>query len=199
VRGLLLKDFYVLLRQMRALLLVVIIFAVIPGSSLNAFAVIYAAMLPYTALAYDERSHWDQLAGTMPYAPWELVLSKYVLGWSFTAGAAALCLLAGALERPFTDSAADPASVGLAFCIGLLLMAVTLPLMFLFGVERGRMLFILLSVVIACSCVGAVSGTLVEGGGAAAALTLLLPAGAAVLTAVSVPVSVRLYIRRLCA
>lgn len=68
MKGLLIKDFSVLTRQMRIFLVMIVVFAMLPSTSINLsyFAVIYAAMMPYTSLAYDERSKWDQLAGTCP-------------------------------------------------------------------------------------------------------------------------------------
>ena len=38
------------------------------GSSTASFAFVYSAMLPITAMAYDERSKWDKLAAMMPYS-----------------------------------------------------------------------------------------------------------------------------------
>ena len=54
--ALLLKDYYVIFRQMKIFLLLILVFSCIPGTFYSTFAVVYASMLPYTALAYDERS-----------------------------------------------------------------------------------------------------------------------------------------------
>ena len=75
--ALLLKDYYVIFRQMKIFLLLILVFSCIPGTFYSTFAVVYASMLPYTALAYDERSKWDQLAAMMPYSARDVVLSKY--------------------------------------------------------------------------------------------------------------------------
>ena len=93
MKGLLLKDLYTLGKQMKIFLVLLVAFALIPGYSISAFAVMYAAMLPMTALAYDERSKWDTLAAMMPYSTGALVLSKYLLGY-FLAFCAALIALA---------------------------------------------------------------------------------------------------------
>jgi len=198
MKGLLLKDLYVLVKQMRVFLFGVLIFAVIPGSNMTIFAVVYAAMMPYTALAYDERSHWDQLAGMMPYSIKDIVLSKYVLGWLFTAGAAALSIIASILESHFIPNAGSPLSGALAFCVGVITMAITLPPMFRFGVEKGRMIFILLVVVIACGSAGLLSET-VQSPSSLAILPLLelaLPVAAVVLSVASVWLSIRLYAKQ---
>ena len=66
MKALLLKDFYVLWKQMKAFLVLILLFSALPGSYNAIFAVTYAAMLPYSCVAYDERSKWDQLAAMMP-------------------------------------------------------------------------------------------------------------------------------------
>ena len=199
MKGLLLKDLYVLTRQMRIFLLMVLVFAVLPDLNTTVFAVVYAAMMPYTALAYDERSKWDQLAGTMPYAVRDIVLSKYVLGWLFMGAAGAVALAAGAIERQFLDhTAGAPLAIALSFCSGLIVMAITLPPMFRFGVERGRMALLFIIIAIVCGSAGVISN-LTSSPDAAALLSLLevvLPAAAAALTLISIPLAVRLYQKR---
>ena len=68
MKALLLKDFYVLWKQMKAFLVLILLFSALPGSYTAIFAVTSAAMLPYSCVAYEERSKWDQLAAMMPYS-----------------------------------------------------------------------------------------------------------------------------------
>ena len=63
MQALILKDFYVMWKQTRVFLLVILVFSAIPGSFNAVFAVIYSAMLPYTAMAYDERSKVEPAGG----------------------------------------------------------------------------------------------------------------------------------------
>jgi len=104
VKGLLLKDLYVLMRQMKIFLVMIVIFALVPGGSMTVFAVVYAGMMPYTALAYDERCKWDVLAGMMPYTKRQIVLSKYVLGYLFVLGTAVFSLLAHITSSAYVKS-----------------------------------------------------------------------------------------------
>ena len=86
-----------------------------------------------------------------------------------------------------------------SFCVGLIMIALTLPLMFRFGVEKGRMFFVLFIVVLACGGAGLVQGVSSADDAPAALQSLVgfgVPALAVVLTAVSVPLSVRLYDRQ---
>ena len=73
MKGLLLKDWYTLIKQMKIMLVLMLVFACVPDYSMDAFAVVYTAMLPVTALAYDERSKWDELAAMLPYSVREIV------------------------------------------------------------------------------------------------------------------------------
>lgn len=198
MRGLLIKDFSVLLRQMRAFILLVFVFSVIPSTNMNTFAVVYAAMLPYTALAYDERSHWDQLAAMLPYSVRDLVLSKYVLGWLLITGTALLTLVIGAAERAFGLAGCLPETALLSLAVGVILMALILPPMFRFGVEKGRMLFLFLAVGTATVSASLLGGIAAFDADAAVLrmLRLLLPVLAMLLSVLSVLLSIRFYARR---
>ena len=142
MKALLLKDTYVIWKQMKIFLLIILVFSAIPSGFNSAFAVIYAAMLPYTALAYDERSKWDTLAATMPYSPWQIVGSKYALGYLGLAGSILLTLAAQAATRLLgvAFDAASSESVLYAACTGLMMTALSLPAAFRLGVEKGRLM-----------------------------------------------------------
>ena len=60
MKALLLKDWYVLRKQVWSYLLIVLVWGLIPSLTLNLLAVVYGAMIPYTAMAYDQRSRWDR-------------------------------------------------------------------------------------------------------------------------------------------
>ena len=99
MKALLYKDAMVLWKQMRIMLLLILVFAVFPSEFQNTFAVLYAALLPYSALAYDERSRWDRMAATMPYSTRDIVTEKYVFGWIAALGALLLTLLLRLVSR----------------------------------------------------------------------------------------------------
>ena len=120
MKGLLLKDILTLYKQTKIILLLMVVFACIPGLPTSAFAVFYGAMMPITALAYDERSKWDELAAMMPYSTRHVPLNTETL-----------------ISIPLVASGA------------LLMMLIHLPLMFRLGVEKGRIIYILLT----CGCV----------------------------------------------
>ena len=148
MKGLLLKDTYTLLKQLKIYLLFVVILSVIPsGNFTTSMAIVYAAMLPITAIAFDERCKWDQLAAMMPYSKRSLVVSKFLIGYISVAFCLLLSMGMQALisafgGHPFTTEAALTAV--LTTFAGLILLAVNLPFMFWLGVERGRVVFLVL-------------------------------------------------------
>ncbi|MDY4953483.1 MAG: ABC-2 transporter permease [Candidatus Onthomonas sp.] len=156
MKGLLLKDLYTLGKQMKLFLLFILIFAITPGLSLSAFAVMYASMLPMTALAYDERSKWNILASMMPYSATELVLSKYLLGYLMAICAALCSLVAQLVISFFRHTPVDQdalLTLPIFVCIAFLFLAISLPFLFKLGVERGRLIFLVLLAALAVSVV----------------------------------------------
>ena len=85
MKGLLLKDWYMVKKYCRAYLLIAIVFIAISFfSNDNMFFVFYpcllCGMIPVNLLAYDERSHWMQYSGTLPYTKTQIVSGKYLIG-----------------------------------------------------------------------------------------------------------------------
>ena len=197
MRALILKDYYVIFRQMRIFLLLVLVFSCIPGAFYSTFAVVYASMLPYTALAYDERSHWDQMAAMMPYSDRDLVLSKYVFGWLSTAAAAAASFVLQTVLAAVWSGAEGPSVpvILLSVCVAVCILDITLPMMFRFGVEKARLAMFLI-IFLVCAGAGAISVIDQSGGPDFGFQMWAPPAVAVVMTAVSVPLSVRFYGRR---
>ena len=198
MKGLLYKDAVTLMKQLKLFLLMILIFAVIPGYNMITFALVYCAMLPFSAMAYDERSKWNRLAAMLPYTDAQLVLCKYILGWLSVLGAMLIAAVAQFAILLIRGAQAELATMLLTLVVSasasLILLALSLPFLYRFGVERGRMTFI---VAIVAGVVGvtlftnATSFDLSER--ASSALVILTPALAAALNAISVPVSTRLY------
>ena len=91
MKALLYKDACVIWGQLKILVLLVALFCLMPQLRLNGFFLIYAGiMFPTTLMSFDERSKWDTLAGMLPYADRERVLSRYVSGWAALACGAVL-------------------------------------------------------------------------------------------------------------
>ena len=78
MHALLYKDFRVMWKQMKAFLLLIAIFCLIPNQALNlsAFFVVYAGlMLPMSLMSYDERAKWDTGDRPEPVSGWLFALT----------------------------------------------------------------------------------------------------------------------------
>ena len=198
MKGLLWKDYYVVNRQMRFFAIIILVFAILPNYYIQLFAITYAGLLPYSVIAHDEQSHWDALAGMMPYSVRDLVLSKYILGWAPALIISLVALVAGRLEQGIFPQASRPAGVLPALCVALVCIAVSLPFLFRFGSTRGRQIMMMALIVVACGTSGALSALLSLGEMTwlSGKVVLLLPLLAVAANAVSVPVSMAMYRRK---
>lgn len=196
MKALLRKDCYVLLRQMKFLLVALLLFAVIPTLSATAFSILYVIMLPVTTLAYDERCHWDQLAAAMPYSIRQLVGCKYLQGYL---GAACIALLSLSAQLLLGSDPADSSmTIGLFLLLALILLALILPVMIRLGSEKGRLIYMLAAALSAALAVGLQDIQLTPGLSQLPAdrFLLLLAAAAIVLNAISFVLSVHFYQKR---
>lgn len=143
--GLIRKDVYELIAQARVLLALTAIYLLAPlftdsAKMLGGVAILLLAMLPISALGYDERCKWNRYALAMPLKKRDLFWSKFLLGVIalFLGGLiqlAALIAGRGEIVR----------SLPLTMLTALCYLAVTLPLMFKLGVGKGRLLLMLLT------------------------------------------------------
>lgn len=203
MKGLLLKDFFTLSKSLRIFLVLILLFACMPGYNMAIFAVVYASLLPVTALSYDERCKWDTLAAMSPYSPAEMVISKYLLGYIGILFASMLALAVHAVYGLFSSSPAGGyvSSIAGGAVSGLLIIGLTLPAMYKFGVEKGRIAFF----VILAVTFGAVAGlsALSDNGelsgfgldiGAGTGILILL--AVILLNAASILLSIKFYSKR---
>lgn len=155
------KDFFILRKQMRTYTFILVVYAVLSisgvwGSNLIAAMVaLVTLMCPLTAFAYDQASGWDAYACALPGGGKDAVAGRYLCTLTIWAGATALCCVlsavlwaVGLLESNLPELLLGDLVSGTT---GLLMAAVTLPLCYKFGVERGR---VLMTLVFVCIFVG---------------------------------------------
>ena len=152
MKGLLLKDWYVLWGGAKRLIFLIALYIVIGefSAGIGSVGVLLCAMLPTSCMAYDERSKWDRYALSMPISVRDLVVSKYLLGYLALLAGAALKLLV--ILLPFGNGG-DFASLALLLAATLLSIAVQFPILFKFGIESGRIWMMLLTAVFAVGIV----------------------------------------------
>ncbi len=160
MKGLLLKDLYMMVKYCRAYLLIAVVFSAVAFvDSSNLFLVFYpcilCGMIPVNLLAYDERSRWLQYSETMPYTRGQIVSGKYLIGL----GAQAAMLIVTGITQAVKMNMDNVFHLKeylilmmLLLVISLLASSISLPFMFKLGVEKGRMAYyIMIGVVCAAS------------------------------------------------
>lgn len=145
MKGLLLKDFLVLTKQMKLFLVLIPVMAISGGGPIVSVAILVGAALPMTTIGYDEQSKWNELALMMPYTKKDIVFSKYLLGYLCMAGATLLFLVTQLFMYAFLQSSEEINfyMAFLALVIGLLMIAVNIPITLKYGTQKGRIVFIL--------------------------------------------------------
>lgn len=145
MKGLILKDFINVKGQIVLYLLITVLWIGIgfkweSGSFFSGVMQMFAVMIPLTALAYDEKNHWNRFALTMPVNRRELVQSKFLFAL-LTMVVVGIVSFAGSLL--ISGDLEESVIVVLYSCpIGVILNGLLMPVMFQFGVEKGRFVYI---------------------------------------------------------
>ena len=150
MKALLIKDLLTLKGQAKSLLLVLAVWFIISyinGSGLffTALSVIYGMLLPLTTLSVDEKSRVERYMMSAPVTRAELALSRYALG---ILGLLALGVLGVGASLAIGDSLEEAVGASAAcFCLAVLLLGVTLPLVYKFGTDKARIISIVIYMV----------------------------------------------------
>lgn len=151
MKGLLLKDWYVLLKQGRMMLLCIVLYTVLSvggSESFGIFSSLFIAMLPLTLIGIDERSKWDYLAIAMPYNKRDIVLSRYILIGLGLLALGVIYIVSGFTYNLILDKTGDLfqwETVIMTIIAGLIYPSFSLPIVFYLGVEKARLWFIILT------------------------------------------------------
>jgi len=164
MKGLLLKDFYMIMKYCRLYLLIAAAFILGSlGSDDTFFFIFYpcliSGMIPVTLLGYDERSKWCQYCGTLPYSKTQIVSGKYFIGLFVQIAVIALSAVAQAFRmniHGIFDTKSYLMLMELLLIMSFFSSSIALPFMFKYGVEKGRIAyFMMIGVVCAGSIMGA--------------------------------------------
>lgn len=153
MKGLLLKDGYQTVSQMKTMYLTVAVVLVVwmfSTSDSYAFPISYAAIflgvLPVNLLGYDQNSGWVEYSLTLPVSKKVLVAEKYLVGLLCAAASVVIGGLFVVILSLRKGAALDGTAL---FFVGngvntiLLMNGISLPLMYRFGTEKARMIYIL--------------------------------------------------------
>lgn len=122
------------------------------GTICSYMAVIIGCMTGVSFFSYESWYHWDSYCAAMPLSNRQIVVSRYIsllivtgcgVLWGIVIGV--LALTAGKMDLTWTQWLLSMVQTVLA---ALLYMEIEIPVMYRFGVERGRIVNILLFIIL---------------------------------------------------
>lgn len=153
MKGLLLKDWYQVKTNMRMMYLTVLaVLAIWMFSTSNAYvfpvsyAAIFLGILPVNLLTYDQSVGWVEYGRTLPVSKKTLVAEKYLIGLFCAAAAVVIGGLFITVISLRTGTTPDKDALSLlagSVCAILLVNGISLPLLYRFGAEKARMIYVL--------------------------------------------------------
>ena len=122
------------------------------GTIFSYMAVMIGCMTGVSFFSYESWYHWDSYCAAMPLSNRQIVVSRYIsllivtgcgVLWGIVIGV--LALAAGKMDLAWTQWLLSMVQTVLA---ALLYMEIEIPVMYRFGVERGRIVNILLFIIL---------------------------------------------------
>ncbi len=153
MKGLLLKDFYGIIKYGRPYFIIVAVFAFISvfmHEEKNYFVLypcVLAALVPVTLLSYDERSKWNIYCQGMPVKKSEIVSSKYILGLCFMILVILVLCITNSV-RMHINGTFTPKKLGNLISVMLIMFlagSFPIPFIFKYGVEKGRLVYYIIT------------------------------------------------------
>lgn len=193
MKGLLLKDWYMLMKYYRNFLIVVAaMYFLFLFSEANPFFLVYpmivTVMIPISLISYDEKSCWNIYCDAMPCTRAQVVSAKYI----FCLLGCMAVLLFSSLIIAFKSAEEGLMLLYVSGSIGVLVPALILPVIFKFGVEKGRFVYYF---GIAAICGAGVGVSFVDIS-VPTPLIIFLPLAVLAIFALSWLLSIKLYSKR---
>lgn len=150
MKGLLAKDFYMILKTNSLLwyIAIIVFYAIalnFPVESLLIISLLLVITTPITSISYDELSHWQQYSLTLPYSRKQIVSSKYIFTFLIElifAIIAAVLIGADMLSRDEFKADQLLCFIGMMCLVGAVYPAFAIPLNLLFGTSKARFILV---------------------------------------------------------
>ena len=156
MKGLIIKDFLVMGKYLRTIAMLGVLYIGIGVFTGNmAFPAAFIAVMMPTLITgsfgYDEQAKWERYGLSMPLSRRDVVASKYLLSLILSLAGMAVVLLISVLVQAVRGSGIDLISIGMSLVIMVVLadyvISLTLPCLFKFGYQRGRIALIFVMMV----------------------------------------------------
>lgn len=155
MKSLVLKDLFNIGYNAKSMLFILMVFAValIPSYGVEGYIFVCAilcGMMIVTTFSFDDNSKWTRYAMIMPVSKKELVGAKFIVLIIFCAVGSLFGLVVGFIGGIITSKITlDLESIGkllfltlISWIIALIFGSMSIPLVFKFGAERGRILLL---------------------------------------------------------
>lgn len=167
MKSLVLKDLFNIGHNAKSMLFILVVLAValIPSSGVEGYIFVCAilcSMMIVTTFSFDDSSKWTRYAMIMPVSKKELVAGKFTVLAIFCAIGSLFGLIVGSIGGLITNKITlDIAGIGgllfltlVAWGISLIFGSMSIPLVFKFGAEKGRVLLFVSFLIPAGICLG---------------------------------------------
>lgn len=153
MRGLLYKEYYMLRPQVKSWLAVLAFFMVYTAIFKNAgmltmMLAVIGITSCYNSFHYDKQYRCDEYIGAMPVSRGQMVASKYLFTFFIdlfiAAAAAAVTIVVCATSLVDASLLESMASLGGVLGVTVLIQAVTIPLIYVLGVDKARYVNVLI-------------------------------------------------------
>lgn len=144
MRGLMLKDFYTMKKQLLIMGLVVLIYGIYSiysgdASVFSIVTILFGMLTPVNLFASDEQCKWDIYAATLPATRNVYVFSRYIFCTAFLLVMAGLAVGVNLLVMVIHPGNVADFMFIIGFTgLGMIYIALFLPVLFKMGAERGR-------------------------------------------------------------
>ena len=148
MRGLLIKDFYMVLKYYRMVFLVIAVFSIAAVFSDNnvffiVYPMIFAGISSLNLIAYDEKNKWDTYCISLPISRSTIVSSKYIGTFIFITAVWIVSAVSQMIKVFMTKGSWNEyfILIFMLLAVGLAAPVIVLPIIFKLGIERGRIVY----------------------------------------------------------
>lgn len=154
MKGLFIKDWRLMSRQMKLMLVFVLVFVGMfsytmeDSLALTGFYTVIFLMLSVNCFAYDETCHFDKLAAAAPIPKSRVVLTRYLAALAVGAvGMVTIAAVHGGIQlfqgKPSADILGDLLVIAACSFAGIVFISILFPIFYKFGVNKSRLIMIL--------------------------------------------------------
>lgn len=164
MKGLIIKDLYMTVKYCKTNIIISLLFLFLSLANreslfLSFYPALLCGIIPTNLLAYDERSKWLHYCQTLPYTPAQIVSGKFIIG---LIAQIAILILVGCghaavmISGGTFDIISFAVFMMLMLTMSLISSSISLPFIFKYGVEKGRLAYY---VMVGIVCGGSVAAS----------------------------------------